>query len=154
MSDVELILNALMVGAAAGTTAGVTSAAQSVVVDAYTGLRDLLSRAFVREGRSDAVLEAVEAEPGAWQSDVSEALTIARAGEDPQVLAAAQALLAAADPAGRQAGKYRIGTSTISGGHVGDTINQVTNNLGATGEFHAQVSFGATSIPPAQPGVA
>ena len=150
MSEVELILTALMTGAAAGTTA----AAQSAVTGAYTVLRDVLRRALIRHGRLDGVLDAVEAQPGTWQADLGRVLADAHADRDAQVLEAARALLAAADPAGWQAGKYRMAAPTISGGHVGDTVNQVTTNSGAVGEFHASVSFGAPAVPPAQPGVA
>src|SRR5690349_10930569 len=113
-----------MTGAAAGTTA----AAQSAVTDAYTALRDVLRRALTRHGREDRVLDAVEAQPGTWQTDLGRALADAHADQDAQVLEATRALLAAADPAGWQAGKYQLDKSTISGGHVGDTSNQVGTN--------------------------
>lgn len=124
MSEIELILTALMADTAAGTTAGVTAAAQSAVLDAYTSLRDLLRRALTRQGRPDTVLDAVEAEPGTWQTELGEALTGARADQDPQVLAAARTLLALADPIGSQAGKYHVDTREAKGVQVGDHNTQ------------------------------
>src|SRR2546423_572703 len=104
-----------MAGAAAGTTARGTSAPQAPGAGAYTGLRDLLRRALARQGRSDVVLDAVESQPGTWHTDLSEALTATRADQDAQVLAAARALLAAADPAGTAADKYTIDVSDATG---------------------------------------
>ncbi|MGI5243318.1 hypothetical protein [Dactylosporangium sp. CA-139066] len=155
MSEDELILTALMAGAAAGTTAGVTSAAQSAVLDAYTGLRDLLRRALTRQGRSDTVLDAVEAEPGTWQTELGDALTEAHADQNAQVLDAAQALLAAADPAGTASGKYTVDASNATEVQVGDHTVHVDTNYGATAGTMTgpvSISYGQVPNPPAWPG--
>jgi hypothetical protein len=120
VSEIELILTALMAGAAAGTTA----AAQSAVMDAYTSLRNLLRGALTRRGRSDEVLDAVEAEPGTWQTELGEALTDAHADQDQQVLVAARTLLNLADPIWPQAGKYHVDSRAAKGVQVGDNNTQ------------------------------
>jgi len=151
VSEIELITTALMAGAAAGTTA----AARSAVVDAYAGLRESLRRAFKVQSRSDTVLDTVEAEPGTWQTEVGEALTGARADQDVQVLAAAKAVLAAADPAGYAAGKYTVDASTATGVQVGDHAVHVDSNFGATAGTMTgpvNVSYGQVPNPPAEPG--
>ncbi|GAA3448441.1 hypothetical protein [Dactylosporangium matsuzakiense] len=157
MSDIELILTALMAGAAAGTTAGVTAVAQSAVVDTYTGLRNLLRRVLTGQGRSGEVLDTVEAEPGAWQTDLGDALTGAHADQDQQVLAAARAVLAAADPAGTAAGKYTITVSDSTSAQVGDHTVHVDTNYGNTAGTMAgpvTVSYGGlVANPPTRPGV-
>jgi hypothetical protein len=151
VSEVELILTALMAGAAAGTTA----AAQSAVVDTYTGLRTLLRRILTRQGRSEEVLDAVQAEPGTWQTRLGEALTDAHADQDQEVLAAARAVLAAADPAGAAAGKYTVTVSNSTGVQVGDhTVHVATNygNTAGTMTGPVTVSYGQIPNPPTQPG--
>jgi hypothetical protein len=139
----------------AGTAAGATAAAQSAVLGAYTGLRDVLRRVLTQHGGSDEVLDAVEAEPGTWQTDLGEALTEARADQDAEVLAAAQALLAAADPAGAALGNYTLDASRATSVQVGDQTVHVGVNYGATaGTMSAPVgiSYGQVPNPPAQPG--
>jgi hypothetical protein len=155
VSEVELILTALMAGAAAGTTAGVSAAAQSAVTDAYTGLRDLLGRVLARRGRSDTVLDAVEAEPGTWQTELGQVLAEADADRDAQVLAAARELLAAADPAGTAAGKYTVTVTGSSGVQVGDHTTHIgTVNGPNIGQMQApmHLSYGQVPDPPARPG--
>jgi hypothetical protein len=155
VSEVELILTALMAAAAAGTAAGVTAAAESAILDAYTGLRDLLRRALTRQGRPDMVLDAVEAEPGTWQTELGAALTEARADQDAQVLAAARELLTAADPAGTAAGKYTVDITHATGVQVGDHTVHVDTNYGAaagTMTGPVSISYGQVPNPPAQPG--
>jgi hypothetical protein len=151
VSEVQLILTALMAGAAAGTT----TAAQSAVVDAYTGLRELLRRALNSQGHSDTVLDVVEAEPGTWQAELGEALTATRVDHDAQVLAAAQAVLAEADPAGNFAGKYLVDASAATGVQVGDHAVHVDTNYGATAGTMTgpvNVSYGQVPNPPSKPG--
>ncbi|MGI5240694.1 hypothetical protein [Dactylosporangium sp. CA-139066] len=155
MSEVELILTALMTGAAAGGTAGVTTAAQSAVLDAYTGLRDLLRRVLTRQGSSGEVLDAVEAAPGTWQTSLGEALTSAHADQDAQVLAAARTLLAAADPTSTAAGKNTVSISDSTGIQVGDHTTHIgTLNGPNIGETHApmHLSYGQVADPPSRPG--
>ncbi|BCY11519.1 hypothetical protein [Actinoplanes sp. L3-i22] len=140
MSEVELILTALMTGAAAGTT----TAAQSAVADAYAGLRQVLRRMLTREGRPATVLDTVESAPGSWQVKLSEVLTAARADHNTQVLAAAQAVLAAADPAGKGAGI-----------RAGDHVIHIDANYGAaagTMTGPVTVSYGQVPNPPSPPG--
>jgi hypothetical protein len=152
VSEVELILAALMAGAAAGTTA----AAQSAVVDTYAGLRNLLRRILTRQSRSSEVLDAVEAEPGTWRANLGAALTDVRADQDQQVLAAARAVLAAADPAGTAAGKYTVTVPDSTGVQVGDHTVHVDTNYGNTAGTMTgpvTVSYGQVPHPPTRPGV-
>jgi hypothetical protein len=151
VSEVELILAALTAGAAAGTTA----AAQAAVLDAYTGLRDVVRRALTRQGRSDAVLDTVEAEPGVWQTHLADALTGAGADRDAQVLAAARALLDVADPDGAAAGRYQVDARNSTGVQVGDHTVHVDTNYGATAGTMTEpvhISYGQVPNPPAPPG--
>lgn len=151
MTEVELIVTALTAGAAAG----VSATAQSAVADAYAGLRDLLRRVLARQGRSDDVLDAVESGSSSWQTDVGEAITGSHADRDGQVLAAARAVLAAADPAGSAAGKYTVDVSHSTGIQVGDHTVRVDTNYGNTAGTMTgpvTVSYGQVPNPPTRPG--
>lgn len=128
MTGVELIVAALVAGGSAVITSGVQ--------DAYSGLKGLLARQL--SGREQAVqaLEARETEPGVWQARLGEDLRACGADTDEEVLAAARAILAQADPAGTQAGVYNV-----------------TTNYGAVGQFHAPVTFQqGPPVPPASAG--
>lgn len=130
MSVVEVIASAL----AAGAAAGAKDTASAAVKDAYTGLKGLL-RPRVR-GEARVALEADETDAGVWEARLGEELTASGAVEDEDVLAAAQRLLALADP--RKAAAFHITVDT---------------NHGAVGEFHAPVTFyqGGGSVPPVPP---
>jgi hypothetical protein len=126
---VELIVAAL----AAGATAGVTNTATTAVQDAYTGLKRLL-RPWLR-GDARTALEADETEPKVWKTRIGGELRESGAVNDGEVRAAAQRLLALADPATAKA--FNINAGTVNG---------------AAGQFNAPVSFDQrTQLPPAPP---
>src|ERR1700755_70682 len=133
MTGVEVILAAL----AAGSTAGLTEAVSTAVRDAYTGLRDALRRRL--RGRDDAlrVLDVDGAEPQAWRAGLGAHLVESGAASDADIVAAAQRLLAAVDPAGTAAGKYRVDASHAGSVHVRDTSIEIGRNYGGAGTFHA-----------------
>jgi hypothetical protein len=130
MSAVEVIAAAL----AAGAGAGLQDTASAAVRDAYTGLKDLLKRR-VGDQQAALALDANETEPGVWQARIGDALTVSGAADDEAVLAAARHLLALAD------------LDKTKSFH-----NNVNNNYGAAGEFHAPVTFNqGPMVPPAPP---
>ncbi|MFG3423353.1 hypothetical protein [Micromonospora sp. NPDC048063] len=125
MTGVELIVAAL----AAAATAGISSGVQ----DAYSGLKGLLVKRLAGRDRAVRTLEARETEPRVWQASIGDDLHAAGADTDEQVLAAARAVLAQADPAGTGAGIYHV-----------------TTNYGAMGQFNAPVTFQqGPPVPPA-----
>ncbi|MEV5715829.1 hypothetical protein AB0L41_18175 [Amycolatopsis mediterranei] len=115
---VELVVSALT----AGAVAGVKDTAGAAVKDAYasvqSGVRRLLSRNDA--GEDVSLLEAYAAAPDAHRDDLVAALTAAGAGEDAQLVAAAQAVLASVDPPGMTAGKYNVRVRDSQGVQVGD----------------------------------
>jgi len=120
VSGVEVIVAAL----AAGAVAGSSEVAKTAVVDAYTGLKDLLRRRLVGRPEAQQALEGRETEPGRWRAVLGEALTASGADADEQVLAAARRLLAVADPDGTRVGKYQVDASHARGVQVGDHNTQ------------------------------
>ncbi|MEU4517380.1 hypothetical protein AB0F52_01530 [Amycolatopsis sp. NPDC024027] len=115
---VELVVSAL----AAGAVAGVKDSASAAVKDAYasvqSGVRQLLSRNDA--GEQVSLLEAYAAAPDEHRNGLAAALSAAGAGEDAELVAAAQAVLAAVDPPGTTAGKYNVRVRDSKGVQVGD----------------------------------
>jgi hypothetical protein len=132
VESVELVVAALAAGAAVG--AGET--ASTAVKDAYAGLKALALRLLRRvesvPSEAIAVVEAdavtaVDDENGVEQrQELAAALTVAGVGEDDQLVVAALRVLELADPAGSQAGKYRVLLHGNKGVQVGD--NNVQTN--------------------------
>lgn len=119
VDPVSLVVGALAVGLSETVT--------SAVQDAYGGLRDALVRR-LRRSRGDAeqvvlALEATTADREALRVAVS----AADVASDEQVVAAAQRVLAAADPAGTRVGKYVVDLRGAKGVQVGDNPTMTVN---------------------------
>lgn len=151
MTGVEVIVAALAAGAGAGTG----DAAKAAVVDAYTGLRDGLSRLLAGRVHGQDALDGVETEPGVWQARIGAVLADVGADRDAEILAAARRLLGLVDPVGSQAGRYTVNVSDARGVQVGDDNVQVNTNYGATAHTMTgpvSIAYGQLPVPPAAPG--
>jgi len=126
LDPVTLILGAL----AAGAIKGVGETATTAVKDAYAGLKRLVARRLA--GRPSAVVALAEHEQDqeTWKAPLGKALAEADAATDPQVIEAAERLMALVDPAGATAGKYTVDLRGAQGVQVGDH-NEQTNTFGA-----------------------
>jgi hypothetical protein len=144
VTGVDLILAALVAGAAAGSG----DAAKAAVQDACAQLREVLRRRMAGRVRAQQVLDGVEPGPGTWQAELGAELVMSGAAGDGAVLAAARQVLGLVDPAGMAEGKYRVEVDHAQHLHVGDTSIDVANNQGAVGTFHAPISFGGQPVPP------
>jgi hypothetical protein len=115
---VELVVSAL----AAGAVAGVKDTASAAVKDTYARLQSGVRRLLRRNGAGEdvSVLEAYAAAPDEHRDDLVAALTAAGAGEDAELVAAAQAVLAVVDPPGSEAGKYNVRVQDSQGVQIGD----------------------------------
>ena len=105
-----LIVTALVAGAAAGTS----NAASTAVTDLYTGLRDAVKRRLATR-RGDAEADALLQD--APEGQLRQALTDAGAGEDNEIVTAAQHVLAHLDLRGAkgvQIGNHNIQHNTFS----------------------------------------
>lgn len=94
VSGVELIVAAL----AAGASAGMAATANSAVQDAYRVLKERLRTLFVDRPEAQGKLYADKIEPSQWQELLGADLIESGAAADPDVLAAARALLDAQQP--------------------------------------------------------
>jgi RIP homotypic interaction motif len=126
VDPVTLILTALTAGAALG----VKDTASQAVKDAYGSLKALVHRRLVGRRDGELVLARFEESPQAWEAPLAQELTVTRAGEDADLVAAAQALMALADAAGSQAGKYSVQIQGGQGVQLGDHNTQ-HNTFGA-----------------------
>src|SRR5690349_15828975 len=123
MDPVTLIVTAL----AAGAAAGVQGTAASAVRDAYAGLKALVKKRFAGRPDAELILVRHERAPQTWQAPLAAELSEARADRDPDLVAAAQALLALADEAGFRAGKYSVDVRGSQDVQIGDHSKQ--NNV-------------------------
>ena len=124
MTGVELIVAALVAGAAAG----ITDTTSSLVRDTYGGLRELLHRRLA--GRAEQVVQALDvtvADQAVWQARIGDDLNACGADRDEEVLAAARRLLAQLDPDRAHAGKYRVDLREAKGVIVGDQAVQTNH---------------------------
>ena len=128
MEPLTMIVTALTTGA----TAALGSVAGEAVKDAYAGLKRLILDRYGKQGDVSDAVETVEAETDAdWpKARLQEALAETEAPQDEEVLAAAQALLTAADPQGARAGRY---TSITGDGNVVGDDNTVIDQKGGDG---------------------
>ncbi|SRR6266566_5203509 len=120
MDPITLIVTALT----AGASAALKGAAEQAVKDAYGGLKSLLKRKFGGKPVAESV-DQHEKAPEAWKQPLEQQLRDVGAGDDEEIIRAAQKVLAQTDPEGARAGKYNV---TVSGGKgvvVGDR-NTVT----------------------------
>ena len=146
MTGIELIVAAL----AGGATAGLGGAVDTAVQDAYTALRDLLRRRFSSRRDAEQVLDAEVLEPNELMSRLGGDLEAVGAGNDSEVLNAAQRLMGLVDPNGAASGRYAL---TI-GGKTGDL--HISTNYGAAASNISgpiTINYGQPPVPPAQPGL-
>ncbi len=116
------ISTAILAAIAAGAVAGATKVGEQAIVDAYTGLKELLKRKFGAKSEVVKAVKALEAKPdsAARKGVVNEEVAAAKADQDPELLQAAQALLdrIGAKPGGMQVIQQATGSyiAQASGG--------------------------------------
>jgi hypothetical protein len=122
---------ALAAGARHGTAANATSS----LTESYRNLNALVRTRL--SGRPDGalVLARYESAPATWRDPLIAELIAAGVEGDRSILAAAEALMAMADPPGSRAGKYSMEISGSQGIQVGDGGSQ--HNIGTY--IHNQV---------------
>ena len=99
-------------------------AASSAVKDAYAGLKALVRKRLGGRPDAELVLARHEEAPETWQAPLTAELAEAGADRDPDLVAAAQALMTLVDEAGARAGKYTVDVRGAQGVQVGDHNRQ------------------------------
>ena len=119
MDPVSLIVTAL----AAGAGQGITDTASAAVKDAYASLKARVRKRLGGGPSAELVLAKHEQAPETWQAPLMAELADSGAGDDRDLIAAAQALLdLLGDTAGR--GKYAVDARGAQGVQVGDHNRQ------------------------------
>jgi hypothetical protein len=113
VDPVTLVVAAL----AAGAGAGVKDAAAQGIRDAYAALRSLVLRRVAGTPGGEVAVRQHEADPGTWQAPVAKVVRESGAGEDAEVLEAAERLMTLLDPEGAAAGRYAATMNATSSGH-------------------------------------
>ena len=87
---------ALVAALTAGATSGVTEVAKKAIVDGYEGLKALLKKKFGNNTDVSDAIDKLQAKPDspARRATLGEELTAANAVSDPELVSAAQSLLA------------------------------------------------------------
>jgi disulfide oxidoreductase YuzD len=86
MDPVTMIVGAL--------ATAVANLAEPAVKDAYEGLKGLIKRKFSDDATVQVAVDNLEDNPEVWRAPAEDALQKANAGEDPEILAAVEALQA------------------------------------------------------------
>lgn len=116
MDPVTVIVSAL----GAGATVGLKDSASSAVTDMYAALKAAVAKKLAGRPGAEVMLGRHEENPETWQAPLAEELEKAGADRDPDLTAAAQALLAQIDEAGTRAGRYVIDARGSQGVQIGD----------------------------------
>ncbi|HEY5180555.1 MAG TPA: hypothetical protein VIJ07_12415, partial [Dermatophilaceae bacterium] len=115
---------------AAGAAKGVSETATTAVKEAYAGLKKLVAGRLAGRPTAEVALAEHEQDPENWKAPLGKALTETNAATDPQVIEAAEQLMALVDPAGSTVGKYTVDLRGAQGVQVGDH-NEQTNTFGS-----------------------
>ena len=148
VDPVTLIVAALVAGAAAG----LKDTASSAVKDAYHGLKGLVQRKLGGRPDGELVLARHEQDPQVWDKPLIQELTAARAGDDPALVMAAQALMQLVDAAGSAAGRYQVAASDHAAAAGRDMKVTASGGGIAAGVIHGNVAPPGPTLPgPATP---
>jgi hypothetical protein len=126
MDPVMLIVSAL----AAGAAAAAKDTAGQAVKDAYSGLKALLARKLGGRPTAATILDEHEKAPDVWEKPLEHELMESGVVDDEDLVRAAQAVMASADPQGAQIGKYNVVIKGGKGIAIGDhqTVTMSFNN--------------------------
>jgi hypothetical protein len=125
MDPITLIVAALAAGASAGAVDALKDSAKDAAQAAYAKLRGLVRQRVAGNPGAELALTEHEADPRTWEAPLSAKLAQAGAGNDEELVAAAQALMDLIDQAGAKAGKYNVTVRDSRGVQIGDHGFQV-----------------------------
>jgi len=116
MDPTVLILSALTSGA----TAALSETVETVVKDAYQGLKTLIQKKFAGKPKAEMVLEEHAREPETWNKPLEKVLHEEGADQDSEIVQAAERLLELIQAQSKTGGKYDVRISGSQGIVIGD----------------------------------
>jgi hypothetical protein len=128
MDPITLIVTALVAGAAAG----LQDTAGGAISDAYTALKGLITRRFGAKPEVTVAMEQAEQSPQVWTEPLKDVLARAGADQEPEIVRAAQELMALVEPGATGAGKYNV------------SINGNVQGMATGDQQHVQMRFGGS----------
>jgi hypothetical protein len=92
----DIVANAIVAALSAGAVAGTTDTAKSAIADAYEGLKSLIKKKFGQDSDSADAIDNLEAKPDSdgRKKTLAEELEAVNPASDPELVSAAQSLLA------------------------------------------------------------
>lgn len=125
------VTTAIVAAITAGIAPGVTEVSKKAIVDAYDGLKALIRRKFGKDSELAEAVDKLEQHPesAGRKETLKEEVETAGAEKDPEILAAAQALLEKiqAQPGGEQHIQTAIGSYIAQADRGGRASVNVTN---------------------------
>jgi hypothetical protein len=125
MDPITLIVAALAAGASTGALSALQDDVKDAVASAYAKLRGLVTKRVAGNQAAEVALAKYEANPKTWEAPLADELTELGAGDDPELVAAARALMELVDRVGAGDGKYNVTIKDSKGVQVGDGNIQV-----------------------------
>lgn len=125
MDPITLIITALATGTSAGTIEALKDDAKDAVKEAYAKLRGLAKKRIAGRPDAELALARHEGAPHKWESVLASELGEAGAAADPDLVAAAKALMELVDEVGASSGKFNVTIRDSKGAQVGDGNFQV-----------------------------
>jgi hypothetical protein len=101
----EIIANAIIAAISAGAVAETTDTAKSAIGEAYQGLKSLIKKKFGHANNADRAIDNLQAQPDsdAWKQILTGQLKVVNSSSDPELVSAAQSLLALIEALSRKA---------------------------------------------------
>jgi hypothetical protein len=95
MDPVTAAISVALAALATGAAKGVGEVGKKLVVDGYEGLKELVKRKFGADSKVAEAMDKLEKDPDSsgWKESLGKEVTRAGADKDPEIVAAAQALL-------------------------------------------------------------
>ena len=125
MEPITLILTAL----AAGAAIGAPTVGKEMIQDGYQGLKTIIKRKFGDNQAAVTALEQYEAKPEVWEAPLKDALQESGAGEDKEIIQAAQQVMAVANPEQAAQGTYNVQIKGDVYGLVQDNKGEITQTF-------------------------
>lgn len=141
----EPITTAIIAALIAGVTAGATQVGKSALVDAYNGVKTLLSKKFGKESKLAKAVNELEENPDSKgrQLTLQEEVEAVQAGQDPEVLQAAKLLATAVQRYAEQTGATGVDLEEIKAVNlkIEDIIASKTGVKVSKSEFEGDVDI-------------